>query len=125
MEDVLKKDCDELMERLSEYNVSPSEAQELSQRFLSMCHRVNHRLRDINNEMIKLSIMEKLAYKKAFAAVDPKANVSKAKAFASADKGYIEASIKLQREDNEKGYWKGVYDVSNNAHIFYKLLCRD
>lgn len=123
--EALEKECDVLMERLTDYMVSPAEAQELANRFLSMTYRVNHQLRDINNELIKLSVLDKMAYKTAFDKVDAKANVSKAKAEASADKEYLKNSIALQRLENDKDYWKGVYDIFEKGHLFYKMLTRD
>jgi len=123
--DPLLIDSDKLIEKLAEYNVSPAEAQELSQKFLGMSYRINRKLRDIKNEVIKNSILEKNAYKKAFQVIDNKLSVSKQKALASADMEYLKNSVILQKNVNDVDYWKGVYEVCNNAHIFYKQLCRD
>jgi len=121
----LEAECDLLMEELQDYNVSPSKAQELSNKFLGMSYRINRKIRDMRNEMIKLSLLERNSYSKAFKSQDPKLNVSKAKAFASADKEYMRSHIMLQRNENERDYWKGIYDIFNDAHKFYKSLCRE
>jgi len=121
----LEQECDTLMERLTSYNVSPAEAEELSNQFLGMTYRINHKLRDVKNELIKLSILEKNAYSTAFKSLDNKLSVSKQKALASADISCLKASVVLQKTENERDYWKGNYDVFQDAHKFYKSLCRD
>jgi len=122
---LLKNDCDEMMERLSNYEVSPNEAQELATRFFQLAYRVNNKLRDVKNEIIRSKTLATTAYANAFNVVDEKANVSKAKAVASADKTYLRQNVELQRLENEESYWKNMLDLMNNGHIFYKLLARD
>ena len=90
-----------------------------------MSYRINKKIRNIKNELIKLTLLERSAYSKAFSSVDSKKNVSQMKAEASAEPGYLKASIALQKAENERDYWKGTYDVMNNAHIFFRNLLRD
>jgi len=121
----LVEDCDSLMERLSSYNVTPSEAEELSSRFLDMTYRINKHLRDIKNEQIKFSILDKNKYADAFKELDNKLSVSKQKALASSNKEYLRANVMLQKNSNEIDYWKSNLDICQDAHKFYKSLCRD
>jgi len=84
---------------LEEYDVSPAEAQELAQKFLGMSYRINSRLRDVRNDIIKNSILERNAYKNAYNGMDKKLSVSAQKAIASANIDYMKAySFKNSKE---------------------------
>ena len=119
-----EQECDLLMGELNNYDASPSEAQDLANKFLGMSYRVVGVIRDISNEIIMLDICEKGAYKSGFDSVDEKVNVTKAKALAQSNPKFLLAMKKKQEMENYKDYWKGVLDVFNNAHIFYRGLCR-
>ena len=121
----LSSDCDEMMEKLVDYEVSPNEAQERATKFLSLAYRINHRVLEVKNNIIKAKVLADASYAAAFKGVDEKANVSKAKALASADKGYLKQSVELQKLEAEESYWKSMYEIMNNGHIFYKLLTRE
>lgn len=120
----LKADCHELMEKLVDYEVSPNEAQHRATLFFSLTYRVNNRLTEVKNEIIKAKVMATASYANAFNGIDEKANVSKAKAIASADKSYLKNSIELQRLEAEEGHWKNMFEIMNNGHIFYKGLTK-
>lgn len=118
-------DCDEMMEKLVDYEVSPNEAQERATQFLSLAYRVNAKLTDVKNDIIKAKVLTTASYANAFSGIDEKANVSKAKALASADKSYLKQSIELQKLEVQESHWKNMFELMNNGHIFYKLLTRE
>lgn len=113
------------MEQLKNYNVSPNEAEELSTKFLSMSYRINTKLRNLKNELIKLSILEKMAYERAFKGFSDKMSVSKQKATAQANPEYLKANVQNQKMTNDKEYWEGSFEVMKDSHKFYKSLCRE
>jgi len=121
----LEKEFDELMGKLNLYNVSPSEAYELAAKFLSASYAANKAIRDISNELIIFDLQEKTAYKDAIEKIDNKVNVIKTKAIASADKAYLSKILKKQQLEGLKSYWRGCYDIFNNAHIFYRNVAKD
>ena len=121
----IEAEFDELMDKLNVYDVSPSEAYELAAKFLAGSYRVNKIVRDVSNDIIRLDIREKASYKVAFDGIDNKINVTKSKAIASADKDYLARMMEKEEAENAKSYWKGVYEVFTNAHIFYKLQTRE
>jgi len=123
--EALEQECDTLMEELANYNVSPAEAEELANKFLAMAYRINRKVRDIRNDIIKLSLLERNAYADAFKQLDDKLSVSKQKALASSDRNFLRQNVLLQKTSNACEYWRGNYDVFEKAHIFYKSLCRD
>lgn len=123
--DKLLEDCDAIMDKIADSTVTPSEAEELSNKFLGLTYRINARLRDLRGDGILLEGVKDIVYSQAFGGIDEKANVSKAKAMATANPTFQKSSIKHKRKDNEIKYWSGNYDIMNNAHIFYKMLCKD
>lgn len=103
-------DCDEMMEKLVDYEVSPNEAQERATQFLSLAYRVNAKLTDVKNDIIKAKVLTTASYANAFNGIDEKANVSKAKALASADKSYLKQSIELQKLEVQESHWKNMFE---------------
>lgn len=120
----LIQDLDALLDKLVDYEVTPNEAQARATEFLSLSYRVNSRLRDTRLEIIKAKVLSDNAYSNAFKTIDEKVNVSKAKALASADREYLKNSVELQKLESEESFWKGMFEVVNNGHIFYKMLTR-
>lgn len=121
----LRKECDELIDCLSDFMVSPVEAQRLSARYLTMKHRISNVLLDVRNELVKFNVAESIKYGEAFAEQDPKLNVSKARAYALSNKKYLSAMKKKKECENEKKYWKEMLSLMEQGHFFYKSLCRD
>lgn len=115
----LKDEIDDMMECLIDYEVSPNESKERATKFFALTYRVNNKIRDIENEIIKANVLATAAYAGAFKSIEEK-NVTKVKALANADKSYLKQDIELKRLEAEKSYWKNVYDIMNNGHIFYR-----
>ena len=93
----LEKDCDETMESLADYEVSPDEAQSRATKFLALSYRVNSKIKSVKNEIIKAKVLATTSYASAFNGVDEKANVSKAKALASANPEHLKQNVLLQK----------------------------
>jgi len=105
---------------VEKYEATPFEAREYSSLSLETQLSLERTLRDVRNEIVKLSVLKDAAYKAAFNSLGNEVSVSKQKAIATGDKEYQINLVKLTKMENNKEYLKGMISICNNAHHFFK-----
>lgn len=114
----------ELIDKIPDFEIAPSLAKELSTRFFKATYEINKIIKDIRNEMILLEQVCKVVYKQSIERAEGK-NVTEKKISADADFDYLESLKKFEEHSNNLEYFRTLYRVMENGHIFYKGISLD
>jgi len=126
MIDVLKfeKQYEDLISKIPDYEVPPSEAKELATKFFKATFEINKVIRIIRNDIILLEQTSKVLYKQAIENSEGK-NITEKKVNAEANIQYLKGLKELQEHSNSLEYFRGLFKIMEQGHIFYKGISLD
>lgn len=114
----------ELIDKLPSHGCSFSDADSLAVEFLKASYDINNELRRVRNEILKLKTLRNIEETNAF-------NKSEAKTVSAKEKDvqvntqYVQANIDYGKMKNNEDYFKNLYNLFENAHIYYRGFARD
>jgi hypothetical protein len=113
-----------LIELLPENGCTFDESDVYAVKFLKGKDKVNTLLRKFRNERIHLEHDSKVAFSTAFEKCT-KGTVTEKKESAGMDKDYLKANVLFVETQNAIKYYKNLFDIFSDAHVYYKNLARD
>lgn len=115
---------DELIELVEDEDVSPKEAERLAAKFWRATYFCNKDIKRAKKETILTEEVKALQYNEAIKNT-PGNKITEKKIDADTNTEYRKA-VKLHEEAVEEyEYYKRLFKVLENGHIFYKLLSRE
>lgn len=122
-EQIVKK-YDALIENINEVDVIPKEAQRLATEFFKASYEINKIRRNVKSELILLEGAVNTLFTQAIKNAEGK-NITEKKINANANLEYLKAVKRCEEIRGEHDYFRHLYDIMVNGHIFYKNLIKE
>lgn len=100
-------------------SISYTEAEKRAGLFLEAMAKVANSRHELGSDKIKLLSVQTATYAEQMGKGTAK-TVTENKLTAEASKEYTKAREELESVDNDLSYLRAMYEIANNAHIFYR-----
>lgn len=120
----IEQKYDALINHIPDNDVPPSEAERLATLFFKATYEINKIKRQIKSDVILLEQASNALYASAVNRAEGK-NVTEKKINAVKDFEYMKLMKQLGEKQNEFDYFKHLYEIMTNGHIFYKNIARE
>lgn len=117
-------ECEELINHLPETDCEFRTADEYAVKFLKGSMRINSILKKLRNFRINLKQQSKIAYSLAFQNAGS-TKVTEKNKMADRDGNFLAWEKCKEENENRIKYFKGLFEVFRDAHIYYKNYARD